>query len=375
MSDRRFEHSRRRFLGSLFALASCGLLGCSLRSLRTTTEGEAAQQRTLDLLDRYHAFDLHTHPGVFPLRGGSSPGFSYAGDEGVAKTVSEMLNGHLSGGFFSLVADFKILEIGPNGVRASRAFEGGEAWADYQRQIAELKDLLEALPAELATQAADLEALQERGRVAAFVGCEGGDCLEGQPERLERMYLDGVRSLQLIHYTQNELGDLQTEEPLHNGLSEVGREVVQEMNRIGMLIDVAHASSTTVSDIANVSDAPIILSHSQLKWGDKQHPRLLDADQAKIIADTGGVIGMWPSGFGNETFADFVDNTLRMVELVGVDHVGLGTDMDANYMPVFDTYLQLPDWTEALLAKGLSKPEVGKLVGGNAFSVLGQVLT
>ena len=141
-----------------------------------------------------------------------------------------------------------------------------------------------------------------------------------------------------------------------------------------MLIDVAHASFATVGEIADVSDAPVILSHSQLKWGAKQHPRLLDDDHAKIVAATGGVIGMWPPGFGNDTFADFVDNTLRMVELVGVDHVGLGTDMDGNYKPVFDNYTQLPDWTEALLAKSLSVSEVGMLVGGNAFRVLRQVL-
>ena len=100
MSDRRVDHSRRRFLGRISALAGCGLLGCLPSSLRTKTDEEAIQQRTLELLGRYPAFDLHTHPGLSPRRGWSP---DYGGDEGVAKTVGEMLAGRLSGGFFSLV--------------------------------------------------------------------------------------------------------------------------------------------------------------------------------------------------------------------------------------------------------------------------------
>lgn len=373
------DRSRRRFLGRMLALTGCGLMGSFPHPSRATPTGverpaaprKMGQERALDLLDRHRAFDLHTHPGLFPMKG-LSP--DYAGDDAVAETVSDMLAGHLHGAFFSLIADRRILEIGSDGIRQTRAFEEGEAWADYERQASTLRDLLAVLPAEWATGAGDLEALQERGHVAAFVACEGGDCLEGRPERLERMYADGVRSLQLVHYARNELGDLQTAEPQHDGLSAVGREVVREMNRLGMLIDVAHASFATVEDVADASDAPFVLSHSQLAWGDRRHARFLDPAHARLVADAGGVIGMWPSGFGNDTFADFVDNTLRLVELVSVDHVGLGTDMDGNYRPVFDNYRQLPDWAEALLAKGLSAREVGKLVGENALGVLRRVV-
>jgi membrane dipeptidase len=193
-------------------------------------------------------------------------------------------------------------------------------------------------------------------------------------DRLERLYADGVRSLQLVHYAQNELSDLQTEDPVYGGLSQVGREVVQEMNRLSMVIDVAHASFTTARDVAEVSDAPIILSHSALKHGAKQHPRLLGPDHAEIIPATGGVIGMWPLDYGSDTFAEFVDNTLELVDLVGIDHVGLGTDMNGSYRPVFKSYLQLPDWTAALLTNGLSESDVRKLIGGNALRVLRQVL-
>lgn len=98
-----------------------------------------------------------------------------------------------------------------------------------------------------------------------------------------------------------------------------------------MLIDLAHASFKTVVDVAELSSNPLILSHSQLKWADKQHPRMLEPEHADAIAATDGVIDMWPSGFGNDTFADFVENTMRLIDLVGVDHVGLGTDMNSRF--------------------------------------------
>jgi len=87
-----------------------------------------------------------------------------------------------------------------------------------------------------------------------------------------------------------------------------------------------------------------------------------------------GVIGAWPSGFANRTFDDFVDQTMRLIDVVGVDHVGLGTDMDGNFKPVFSSYLQLPDWVAGLRSKGLSEIDVAKVAGGNALRVVGQVL-
>jgi len=91
------------------------------------------------------------------------------------------------------------------------------------------------------------------------------------------------------------------------------------------------------------------------------------------VAETGGVIGAWPSGF-NTSFDEFVDNTVRLVDVVGINHVGLGTDMDANYKPVMDSYSQFSKWTNALRANGLSDEEVQKLAGGNALRVLSEVL-
>lgn len=340
-------------------------------SLTATAAGFVIPALSFGFSEEYLSFDLHSHPGVFfgkDLK-------DYPGDAGVMKTTTEMNSGHLSGAFFSLVADVAIIERTPTGIRPTRAYATGEAWKEYHRQLTALKDLLKTLPATLATTVAELDNATKNKKVAAFIACEGGDFLDGNVELLDEMYRDGVRSIQLVHYAPNALGDLQTEATQHNGLSKVGKEVVLRMNKLGMVVDVAHASFKTVQDVVGITNAPIILSHSILKMEDTRplSRRAITPEHAKLIAGTGGVIGAWPSGFNN-SFEEFVDNTLRLVDVAGIDHVGLGTDMDGNFKPVFGSYLQLPQWAEALKAKGLSKEEVGKILGGNARRVLAKVI-
>ena len=101
--------------------------------------------------------------------------------------------------------------------------------------------------------------------------------------------------------------------------------------------------------------------------------RAISKDHAKLIADTGGVIGAWPSGF-NKSFEEYVDNIKQLVDTVGIDHVGIGTDMDANFKPVLSKYSEFPKLDEALLAKGFSKSETGKIMGGNAKRVLSKII-
>lgn len=191
--------------------------------------------------------------------------------------------------------------------------------------------------------------------MAAFVACEGGDVLEGRPERLETLYEEGIRSLRLVHYAQNELGNLQTEPPRFGGLSETGREIVREMNRLG-----------TVVDVAETSEPPILLSHSLLKTGSDAaiEARLVTLDHARVVAG-GGI---------NGNLDDFVENTLRLVEEVGVEHVGLGSDMDGGPDPVLSDYGQLPLWLDGLRNAGLSEEEVVGVSGGNALRPLDRVV-
>jgi membrane dipeptidase len=346
------------------ALQSLGFLSLLRPSL------VAQSPDSVDFLKHHPAVDLHCHPGVFFQRGEAG----YEGDQAPARTVTEMRQGCLAAGFFSIVADAKILGRDAKGVVVSRAFAAGESWADCQRQLTTFDDLVRREKISLASSVPQMEAARSRGQLAAFLSCEGGDCLEEKVERLDDLYQRGVRSFQLVHYAQNTLGDSQTNPPVHNGLSTFGRDVVRRLNRLGMVVDVAHASFATAKATVDATIAPIVLSHSHLQSESTPHPRLITVEHARLIASTGGVIGAWPSGFANRTFADFVDQTMRLVDAVDVDHVGLGTDMDSNFRPVFSTYRQLPDWIAALRAKGLSEGDVAKIAGGNALRVLRHVL-
>jgi len=206
------------------------------------------------------SFDLHTHPGAFFNKG--KPG--YVGDDSLGGTVRGMRGGRLTGAFFSLVADAPLIELTPTGVKTRGAYTPGEAVREYERQLALLRAQLRGTPAFAATRADDLLRAQREHTVAAFLACEGGEFLDGDAAHVDRLYADGIRSLQLVHYVPSALGDLQTQPPEHHGLSALGRAVVSRCNARGMLIDVAHASMETVQQVAARTTAPIILSHSIL---------------------------------------------------------------------------------------------------------------
>lgn len=326
---------------------------------------ETPSSKRLDFL----TFDLHAHPGRFYRKGLDN----YPGEGVLVKTVDEMNTAGLSGVFFSMVVDTLVTKVTSTGIAPKRKFESGEAWSEYKRQLAQLKELCENLGVRHATRLSDLTQYNEDSGVAAFFACEGGDFLEST-DQLDEMYEDGIRSIQLVHYAPNPLGDLQTSMSQHDGLSKTGKSMVRKMNDLGIVIDVAHASYKTVMDVAEITESPIILSHSILKL-DEDRPisiRAISADHARLVATTGGVIGAWPSGF-NTSFEDYIDNILRLIDVVGVECVGLGTDMDSNYKPVLDSYLQLEKLCDALKARGLTDREVHLIAGGNAERVMQRV--
>ncbi|MFT4152695.1 dipeptidase [Parafilimonas sp.] len=308
-------------------------------------------------------FDLHAHPGrLFAI---NRTGFGAPVDAPAMQ--QDFSAGHLNAVFFALVADAGILEATPAGISIPRQYTPGEAWAEYKKQLAQAKEYLKLANAVLATTTAAIGP----SKTAAFIAVEGGDFLEGSAEKLDEAYADGVRSVQLVHYAQNDLGDLQTASPRYNGLSPFGKDVVKRMNKIGMLIDVAHASFATTKDVISITDAPVMLSHSILAL-EPERPmakRAITVEHAKLVADNGGIIGAWPSGF-NKSLDDYIINILRLVDAVGIDHVGIGTDMYGNFKPVVATFADLPGVAAALQAKGLSATETGKIMGGNAVALV-----
>jgi len=166
------------------------------------------------------------------------------------------------------------------------------------------------------------------GQPAIIVDIEGLDFLEGKLERLEESYQRGVRTMQLVHYTPNDIGDFQTGAVVHNGLTPFGAEVIRACYRLGVLVDVAHATEATVRQAARIATKPLLLSHTALRGSKAQGPtplaeRQITPDHARAIAETGGSIGIWHFFASPE---GYVDGLKEMVDVVGVDHVSIGSD-------------------------------------------------
>ncbi len=376
--------SRRKLLtvGGVGLAAAVGVAGYFAKHPRAAPVGfavtpdELAKARAL--LARHISVDAHAHPGRSFVDGAENLSglvWIYAKlGTFEARTLADMQAGGLSTAAFAAVSDFQVLGTAGEGLAAVRDFEPGEAWASYQRQIGNIKALAtRGLVYPIKTQA-DFHAAKVAAKVGALLTVEGGDFLEGKPERVALAYADGVRSITLLHYRNNELGDTITGNPVHGKLSPAGVAVVKAMNVAGMLVDVAHASQATAMGAINASSKPVIASHVHIHTPKLSHPRFISLDLAKAVAQTGGgVLGAWPAGIGVVDLNGFVARTFELIEHVGIDHVCLGTDMDANYKPVFDTYSNLPLFVAGLLKRGMHEPEVAKLIGGNFLRVFALV--
>jgi membrane dipeptidase len=331
--------------------------------------------------------DLHSHAGRCFLAGlpAGHPAAATLGAASVADAVRAARAAGVTALCLSAVADFVVLRPDPaTGLRAHRDFRAGEAYADYRRQLAGIREAVAAAGAEVATSAADLDRAAGDGRTAVLLGCEGGDFLEGDLRRLEQARAAGLTVLTLVHYRVNEIGDVQTEAAVHDGLSRFGRDVVAECNRLGILVDCAHASFATTMAVLEASSQPVMISHGQLRYpgtgdsgtgySDTGHPRLMTASHAAAVAEAGGVVGAWPCGITSRSLADFGTEIIRLAEAAGPGHVAIGTDLDGNYRPVLTSYDQLGDLARLLRDHGLPAAGIDQILGGNALSLLHAIL-
>lgn len=339
------------------------------------TEAQLARGRAF--LQRHPSVDIHAHPGRFFLRDlkVQSPTTRAFGEPFEAKALADMAKGGVTAALFAGVADTLLLEASPTrGMVFSREFAPGEAWADYRRQIATLQAMVRKGDALSGRTPKDIAHALAARRTACVFAVEGGDFIEEDLDRVHLAQADGVRAVTIVHYHPNQIGDPQTEAPRTPGLTPVGRGIVKEMNRTGIIIDLAHASFGVTRDTVELSDRPVMLSHTNLKRPDVEHPRLVSVEHARLVADHGGIVGSVPSGIGQKTVADWITSILRLVDAVGPDHVAIGTDMDANYLPVFADYAQWDLIPAALLARGLGEVDTAKIMGGNFLRVFGEVL-
>lgn len=369
--------SRRRMLG--LASAS-GLALAAPRWLSALEAGEdadddGAYKKGRAFLTEHISVDVHAHPGRFFLSAGAAvdPSLSPLASHFAPEALADMLAGGVTAACFSTVGDLPALQATPEGgLNGRRALEAGALYRAHRLQLASLREILAHERVSPVLNPGDLERAHERGRLGAILAVEGADFLEGDLGRLEEAHDQGVRLIAILHYRPNDIGDLQTEPARHDGLTAYGAALVRELDRLGIVIDLAHAAKSVVRQVCEITGRPVIASHTNLEASSVQHPRLIDAEYAAMIAGTGGLIGAWPAGIGVSDFGGFVDNVLRLVEAVGAEHVGIGTDMDANYRPVFADYEDWPLIPAALLARGMSETEVAAVMGGNFARVFAQ---
>ena len=370
--------SRRRLLQSVVAVGCTGAFYRYSKSSNADAPAfdEEIVLKAKKLLTNTVSVDLHSHPGVFFL----DAEFPSALEKTMGrtafpyKTIEDMRVGKLSAFHMASVADRALLgvDFSKGKVYATRVFEEGEAWASFKRQDAQMMKVIDQAELAVGLSASNLANNKKTGKITAIKSVEGASFIEQDLGRLQTAYDMGYRSLQIVHYHVNQIGDIQTEEPVYNGLSDFGKELVVEMDRLGLLIDLAHASEAVVEDCLSRVSSPVIVSHTSICSPDRCHPRYQTPSQAKMVSAAGGVIGISPAGFISKTFDEFIGEIDAAVSLIGIDHVSaLGTDMDANYKPVFTSYRDLHRIPAALLQKGYSETEVAKVIGENYVRVWG----
>jgi membrane dipeptidase len=322
--------------------------------------------RAMTLLEHHGAVDTHAHPGRTYAR---SLAADPRGAEAMAfetRVVADMRVGRLAASSFAAVADAPVLKPTAAGMSVGRDFQPGEALALYRRQIADLHQVAAVNGLPIVRTPDDLDRCTGGGAPGMIVTVEGGDFLSGDPAGLAAARdRDDVRIITLVHYRPNELADNQTSPARFNGLSPAGLAGVREMARLGLVIDMAHASEPAVRQAMEAAGGPLLCSHTHIKTATYDHPRFITVETARAIAAGGGVVGSWPSGFGGSTLKDFADRIFALTDVVGPRHVALGTDMDGNYRPTMSSYRQLPLLVSELLRRGYGEDTVIGLVGGN----------
>jgi membrane dipeptidase len=348
--------TRRAFLGGAAAL----LAGCAgVRERRP----EELDPRVAGVLDGAISVDMHSH----------------AAGAGFSRVPKFDLADHLRRGRMSAVclchsADGPVIRRPPRGrIRQYREPEPGELYRFTRQRLAFMDSLLGAHGMTRVLSPGDLDAAKAAGRPALIGTIDGCPFMEGRIERIAEVYRRGIRQLQIVHYMPSELGDQQTEDPKWGGLSPLGADVIRECNRFGIVVDVAHGTFKLVEQAVGVSAVPLVLSHTALVSGPlRPYSRLISAEHARLMVAAGGVIGVWPAAFTFVDVRDWVAGIARLVDVAGVDHVGIGTDMEGGVDEVWDDYANLPAVVDLFLRRGFSPAETTKLIGGNYVRVFRQ---
>jgi len=313
------------------------------------------------LLDSTLVIDMHSHAAGISRKSGP------------LDVAAMMRSGHLSAICLALVSDSPVLAHTDSKIFATRQPRSGELYTHMLNHLQMADRMMADYKIARVLTLADLRAAKAQNRTAIIFATEGSDYHEGRLDRVHYIYERGVRHLQLMHYrAQNDIGDIQTEAPLNNGATAFGLDVVRACNRLGIVVDVAHATLPTVKKIAEISTEPLILSHTSFTAAPKTYSRQIGAEHAQLVAATGGVVGVWVNGHTFHDYAAFAEGVTRLADIVGIDHVGIGTDLNGLLRSMLPSYREFPELV-AHLFKHFSDDDIRKIVGGNYLRVFDRV--
>jgi membrane dipeptidase len=255
-------------------------------------------------------------------------------------------------------------------VTGSRAVEGA------LQQIEKVRQAVQSHPDAflLAASAADVRRAAAQAKIAALLGIEGGHMIGEDLAALRKFAAMGVRYLTLTHSLNTKWADSSGDKPAHNGLTAFGKDVVRELNRLGVMVDVSHVSDKTFYDVLEITRAPVIASHSSCR-AILNNPRNMSDEMLRALARNRGVIMInYHAPFlasGGVIWEKIVDHIDHAVKVAGINHVGLGSDFDGGTMPKgMEDVSKVPKITEALVNRGYSDADILKILGGNVLRVM-----
>ena len=298
--------SRRQFLSGVAITAGAGIL---LRS-RLGWAADKTDPQVADIVAKTIGIDTHNHIDV-PLTAAETPGPNI-------DLAGELKRSGLSAICMTFATDYQT----------------GDAYDRFLKGLASLDRQLERNSVKRSLTPDDVRTAHTNSQLTVIQAIEGGHFLQGHLERVEEAYRRGLRQFGLLHDSDASvpLGDVYTNAPRYGGLTPFGAAVLKECNRLGIVIDLAHADMQTTEAALKVTTRPVIISHTGLdtqlgnnpSMAQMMRPRLISKEQAKMVADAGGLIGVW-THLAN-TPLDYARNIRALVDVIGVDHVCIGTD-------------------------------------------------
>ena len=283
---------------------------------------------------------------------------------------------------WAIVDDQRWMVNTPNGFKQQSIPKTGELWSYFQARVAEYEGRLSQWRATKALTEADVDAAIS-GQPRVLLATEAANFLEGDLTRLDWAHAVGVRHLQLVHYIQSPIGDHQTAEPSHGGLTALGSNIVAQCKRLGIVVDLAHGTASLVDAALDASNAPMVWSHSWISpaggapseagW----MARSLALPTAKKIAHQGGAVGLWNLRVRNDpayrvsSISSYADEIMRMCDLIGPKHVAFGTDLEGTWPGrIMTSYADLREVAENLAKRGLSEAELNGVFIGNYANIV-----